>query len=150
MPSSHRFEEVEDGPASSALKKRARESDATEGEAALSKAQKKKQKKANGEAAPVSEDKAEPKEAKKEKKEKKEKGEKKEKEKGELKDLEGGVKIRDAKVGTGKQAKAGMTVGMRYIGKLDNGKVFDKNTNGKPVSPFCESQWSRLLLTVAP
>lgn len=45
-----------------------------------------------------------------------------------------GVKITDVKIGTGRQAKAGDTVSMRYIGKLTNGKVFDKNTGGAPVS----------------
>ncbi|KAH7888409.1 hypothetical protein F5I97DRAFT_1852461 [Phlebopus sp. FC_14] len=84
---------------------------------------------------------AEAKEGKKEKKEKKDKvekkaddGEKKEKgaEKKEARTLEGGVKVRDVKVGTGKMAKKGDKVKMRYIGKLTNGKVFDKNTSGKP------------------
>lgn len=36
-----------------------------------------------------------------------------------------GVKIDDRKVGTGRTAKSGDKVGMRYIGKLENGKVFD-------------------------
>lgn len=36
-----------------------------------------------------------------------------------------GVKIDDKKLGTGRAAKKGDTVGMRYIGKLDDGKVFD-------------------------
>lgn len=36
-----------------------------------------------------------------------------------------GVKIDDKKVGTGPAAKKGSKVGMRYIGKLNNGKVFD-------------------------
>ncbi|KAL1889339.1 peptidylprolyl isomerase fpr3 [Ceratocystis pirilliformis] len=43
-----------------------------------------------------------------------------------------GVTIDDRKVGTGRAAKKGDTVGMRYIGKLDNGKVFDANKKGKP------------------
>lgn len=30
-------------------------------------------------------------------------------------------------------AKKGQTIGMRYIGKLANGKKFDSNTTGKPV-----------------
>jgi FK506-binding nuclear protein len=50
------------------------------------------------------------------------------------KELPGGLKINDIKTGTGPQAKKGSTVLMRYIGKLDNGKVFDKNTKGKPFS----------------
>lgn len=36
-----------------------------------------------------------------------------------------GVKIDDRKAGTGRTAKSGDKVGMRYIGKLENGKVFD-------------------------
>ena len=36
-----------------------------------------------------------------------------------------GVTIDDRKVGTGRTAKNGDRVGMRYIGKLQNGKVFD-------------------------
>lgn len=41
---------------------------------------------------------------------------------------EKGVVIDDRKAGTGRIAKPGDKVGMRYIGKLENGKVFD----GKP------------------
>lgn len=48
--------------------------------------------------------------------------------------LAGGLEITDAKVGTGAAAKAGSKVGMRYIGKLENGKVFDSNTKGSPLS----------------
>lgn len=36
-----------------------------------------------------------------------------------------GVKIDDKKLGKGAAAKNGNTVSMRYIGKLENGKVFD-------------------------
>jgi FK506-binding nuclear protein len=36
-----------------------------------------------------------------------------------------GVKMEDKKVGTGKTCKKGDKVGMRYIGKLSDGKVFD-------------------------
>jgi FK506-binding nuclear protein len=36
-----------------------------------------------------------------------------------------GVTIDDRKLGTGRTAKPGDRVGMRYIGKLQNGKVFD-------------------------
>lgn len=39
--------------------------------------------------------------------------------------VEKGVTIDDRKVGTGRTAKAGDKVGMRYIGKLEDGKVFD-------------------------
>lgn len=45
-----------------------------------------------------------------------------------------GIKVDDRKVGQGRKAKAGDTVGMRYIGKLENGKVFD----GKLINP-CSS-----------
>lgn len=37
----------------------------------------------------------------------------------------GGVKIDDKKAGTGPACKKGNRVGMRYIGKLTDGKVFD-------------------------
>lgn len=47
-------------------------------------------------------------------------------------ELAGGTKTKDTKVGTGPMAKKGNTVSMRYIGKLQNGKVFDSNTKGKP------------------
>lgn len=46
--------------------------------------------------------------------------------------LEGGIIVEDRVIGQGKTAKRGSKVGMRYIGKLKNGKVFDKNTSGKP------------------
>jgi len=41
------------------------------------------------------------------------------------KTLQDGVKIDDRKLGTGPAAKKGDKVGMRYIGKLEDGKVFD-------------------------
>lgn len=50
------------------------------------------------------------------------------------KTLLGGVVTEDRKVGQGQAAKSGNKVGIRYIGKLKNGKVFDKNTSGKPFS----------------
>ncbi|CDO76024.1 hypothetical protein BN946_scf184665.g16 [Trametes cinnabarina] len=140
-----RFEEIQDEeeaqttkPESKAdSKKRARESDAMETEekeGKLSKTEKKKLKKlkaANGEAVPVeSPSKTEKAEEKKDKQEKKK--DKSEKPKGETKTLSGGVKVIDHKVGSGPQAKAGDRVSMRYIGKLENGKVFDQNTKGKP------------------
>jgi FKBP-type peptidyl-prolyl cis-trans isomerase len=50
-----------------------------------------------------------------------------------MRELPNGLKIQDAKVGDGPQAKKGMKVSMRYIGKLEDGKVFDSNTKGKPV-----------------
>ncbi|KAK3903086.1 hypothetical protein C8A05DRAFT_14941 [Staphylotrichum tortipilum] len=45
-----------------------------------------------------------------------------------------GVTVDDRKGGTGRTAKAGDKVGMRYIGKLQNGKVFDSNKKGAPFS----------------
>ena len=53
--------------------------------------------------------------------------------KGGMRELPSGLKIQDAKPGEGPQAKKGMTVSMRYVGKLSNGNVFDSNTKGKPV-----------------
>ncbi|QSL66532.1 hypothetical protein MERGE_000912 [Pneumocystis wakefieldiae] len=50
------------------------------------------------------------------------------------KTLEGGVLIEDKVVGKGPQVKDGCRVGVRYIGKLLNGKQFDSNTKGKPFS----------------
>jgi FK506-binding nuclear protein len=50
-----------------------------------------------------------------------------------VKELPGGLKVQDGKIGTGPQAKKGNTVSMRYIGKLQNGDVFDKNVKGTPV-----------------
>lgn len=71
---------------------------------------------------------------------KKEKKDKKEKKKagntpdgGSTQTIAGGVIIEDYAVGTGPMAKKGNTVRMRYIGKLTDGKEFDKNTSGKPV-----------------
>jgi FK506-binding nuclear protein len=44
-----------------------------------------------------------------------------------------GLITTDTKIGTGATAKKGSRLGMRYIGKLSNEKVFDSNTSGKPV-----------------
>ncbi|KAI9875132.1 MAG: peptidylprolyl isomerase fpr4 [Pleopsidium flavum] len=43
-----------------------------------------------------------------------------------------GVKIDDKKLGKGPVAKKGDKISMRYIGKLQDGKVFDANKKGKP------------------
>ncbi|KAK9769809.1 putative FK506-binding protein [Seiridium cardinale] len=43
-----------------------------------------------------------------------------------------GVTIDDRKIGKGRPAKNGNKVGVRYIGKLQDGKVFDSNKKGKP------------------
>ncbi|KAL8715676.1 MAG: hypothetical protein Q9225_006322 [Loekoesia sp. 1 TL-2023] len=48
------------------------------------------------------------------------------------KTLQGGVKIDDKKLGKGPACKKGNKVGMRYIGKLQDGKVFDANKKGAP------------------
>ncbi|KAI5920056.1 hypothetical protein F4810DRAFT_684570 [Camillea tinctor] len=45
-----------------------------------------------------------------------------------------GVTIDDRKVGTGRTVKKGNKVDVRYIGKLQDGKVFDANKKGKPFS----------------
>jgi len=126
-----------------------------EHEEKLSKSQKKKLTKklkgADGNAVPaptpekkVEEKKEEKKEKKKkDKADKKEKPEKKDGEKKEKEDkkaertLDGGVKVRDFKVGTGKMAKKGDKVEMRYIGKFPDGRIFDKSTKGKPVGCIC-------------
>ncbi|TFK73972.1 hypothetical protein BDN72DRAFT_789920 [Pluteus cervinus] len=74
-----------------------------------------------------------PVEKKKDKKDKKKKEtDDSKKDNGTERELSGGLKIFDSKVGAGPAAKKGSSVSMRYIGKLENGKVFDKNTKGKP------------------
>ena len=73
-------------------------------------------------------------EKKQKKKEKKEAAAKEADKGSELKTLPSGLQIKDIKIGTGPQAKPGSVVSMRYIGKLQNGKVFDKNTGGAPFS----------------
>lgn len=52
--------------------------------------------------------------------------------KPEKKTLPSGLVLEDIKTGDGKKVKAGRKVGIYYIGKLANGKVFDKCQNGKP------------------
>lgn len=107
----------------------------------------KKLKAENGQAVPTAtETKAELSEKEPSKKEsKKEKKDKKEKEKasagadtkskvGQTQEITGGVKIKDVTAGKGRAAQKGDTVKMRYIGKLENGKVFDSNTKGSAVS----------------
>ena len=85
------------------------------------------------------EDKDGKKEKKKDKKEKKKAGDTpSEKSTPAKKKIAGGVVIEDAVVGTGPMAKKGNTVRMRYVGKLTNGKEFDKNTSGKPVRSAIE------------
>ncbi|PMB66070.1 FK506-binding protein 4 [Beauveria bassiana] len=43
-----------------------------------------------------------------------------------------GVTVDDRKIGSGRVVKNGDSVGVRYIGKLQNGKQFDANKKGKP------------------
>jgi FK506-binding nuclear protein len=107
----------------------------------------KKLKAENGAAVPVSADADAGDKKKAEKKDKKDKKAKKgveskedsKKEEGKGGDvklkleLPSGLKIQDATLGDGPQAKSGTKVVMRYIGKLPDGKVFDSNTKGKPV-----------------
>jgi FK506-binding nuclear protein len=50
-----------------------------------------------------------------------------------VKDVQG-VSVDDRKLGQGPAAKKGSRLEMRYIGKLDNGSVFDSNKSGKPFS----------------
>ncbi|KAF9338975.1 peptidylprolyl isomerase fpr4 [Linnemannia elongata] len=59
---------------------------------------------------------------------------KEEPKKAHKKTLPNGLVIEDTKAGEGARAKSGKKIGMRYIGRLENGKVFDKNTSGKPFS----------------
>ncbi|KAG0700721.1 hypothetical protein DFH29DRAFT_930437 [Suillus ampliporus] len=99
----------------------------------------KKQKGEDGKAVPaaVEEKAAVPKDEKEQqkkadKKEKKKQKAAEEKKGGASKELAGGVKIRDVKTGDGKTAKNGAKISMRYIGKLQNGTIFDQNVKGKP------------------
>ncbi|ORZ12667.1 hypothetical protein BCR42DRAFT_355793 [Absidia repens] len=66
------------------------------------------------------------------KKQKTEEKKPKQQEKKQVTKLPSGLIIEDVKVGDGANVKSGARIGMRYIGKLTNGKVFDKNTSGKP------------------
>lgn len=132
-----RFEEIEDEEAVSKSLKRPRDSDAMDVEG-LSKSQQKKlskKLKAENGAAVSAGSEAEEKKSKKEKKTKESEPAKKDAARA-VKTLESGLKIEDKTIGTGKQAKKGSFVQMRYIGKLTNGTIFDKNTKGTPVSPL--------------
>ena len=147
IPLSCRLEEVVEEP--SKKLKRTRELDIVADKEKSKVEKNKKLKGENGQAVAVAsgttqgaeaakkEEKDDEDEKKVEQKEKKEKKGKKDKS-GEVKSVEkelpGGLKFREATVGSGPAAKKGNTVSMRYIGKLQNGKVFDQNTKGKPVS----------------
>lgn len=140
-----RFEEVQDEAVQDEAEeppkpaKRPREVDEKEGKP--TKAEKKKNKKLkkdNGEAVPVGDEETKSKTAdekaeKKAEKKHEKKGGKAEKEGKHFKELKGGLKVKDDSTGTGPQAKKGDKLQMRYIGKLLDGKIFDKNTKGKPV-----------------
>jgi FK506-binding nuclear protein len=63
---------------------------------------------------------------------KKEAAEKPEEKSSKKQTLPSGLIIEDFKVGDGPVAKKGKRLGMRYIGKLMNGKQFDANTSGAP------------------
>ncbi|KAK0241727.1 hypothetical protein EDD85DRAFT_820128 [Armillaria nabsnona] len=131
-----RFEEVHDDAAEKSLKRPRESTDMDIDSSKLSKAEKKKAKKQKGEdgkPVPVEADAPTDKSDKPSKKDKKEKAETTGKTSVE-KELPGGLKIKDSKIGTGPQAKKGNTIQMRYIGKLTSGKIFDSNTKGKPFS----------------
>jgi FK506-binding nuclear protein len=105
--------------------------DATDGQAKLSKSQRKKLKKAKmGEEAGSKETTGAPKPTENDKPSEAKEATKPATPKTTT--LPSGLKIIDTKVGQGADAKAGQSVSMRYIGKLNNGKVFDSNTKGKP------------------
>lgn len=128
--------------------KRARDAEVAE-HSKPPKSDKKKLKGSGGIAVPAPEiDQDKKQEKKEEKKEKEEKRDKKKKENKERqsgkqepdtgkipaeREITGGIKILDSKIGTGPMAKKGNKVRMRYIGKLQSGKVFDKNVKGNPV-----------------
>ncbi|MCE9566984.1 MAG: FKBP-type peptidyl-prolyl cis-trans isomerase [Planctomycetes bacterium] len=52
----------------------------------------------------------------------------------EWKKLDNGLEVWDVKEGTGEAVKAGGTVTVFYTGWLTNGKEFDSNVGGKPIS----------------
>jgi len=139
-----RFEEVNDEEPKKP-QKRPRESDAAD---VPTKSEKKSKKLKAEDGKPVAaetdkkKESGEKEEAKEEGAKKEKKKDKKEKKKADNAEGEkpslakqttaGGVIIDDFKIGTGPMAKKGNTVKMRYIGKLTDGKEFDKNTKGKP------------------
>ncbi|KAG7098685.1 hypothetical protein E1B28_000599 [Marasmius oreades] len=122
------IEDVAEGAAKT--KKRARESDVAEGKPASN--VEKKNKKQKVEVARQNKEEKTEKTEKAGKKDKKDKKDQAEKAEATVKELPGGLKIKDAKVGNGVGAKKGQKIEMRYIGKLADGKVFDSNTKGAP------------------
>lgn len=140
IPTRSRFEDVDEEPPKSLKRARAVEDESPK---ASKSDQKKKLKGDDGVAVPaLAADQDKQKKKKEKKKEQKEKSKEKEGEKQEAaavnkkpaeREIAGGTKILDSKIGTGPMAKKGNKVRMRYIGKLMDGKVFDKNVKGKPV-----------------
>jgi FK506-binding nuclear protein len=134
-----RFEDVAEEPPKTL--KRARDAEVEDGHSKPVKSDKKRKLKGDdGIAVPVPEinqdKKQEKKEEKKEKKKKEKQSGKQEPDTGKMpieREIAGGIKVLDSKIGTGPMAKKGNKVRMRYIGKLQNGKVFDKNVKGNPV-----------------
>ncbi|KAJ9124844.1 hypothetical protein QFC24_002773 [Naganishia onofrii] len=133
---SHRFEEVKEeakAKKADATKKRKAETQETDSKRSTASAAEKKA------PTPVAAEKKAEQPAKKQKTEvakpaekKKEAAEKPEQKSSKKQTLASGLQIEDFKVGDGPVAKKGKRVGMRYIGKLLNGKVFDSNTSGQP------------------
>ncbi|KAF7315559.1 Peptidylprolyl isomerase [Mycena indigotica] len=124
-----RFEEIDDAVHGA---KRPRESDAAAEKTS------KKQKSETGQAVKPASEKKDKKDKKKDKSQDQDKKPDEKKSEGASKAVEreiaGGIKIKDSKVGTGPAAKKGNSVSMRYVGRLSTpqGKIFDSNTKGKP------------------
>ncbi|GJJ06236.1 hypothetical protein Clacol_000426 [Clathrus columnatus] len=131
----NRFEELPDDDAVAGKKHGREEDDTMDGDVSMTSA--KKLKDQSGSAVDTKSSKKEKKKGKKEqaKGEEADSSPAKSADKGaskEMKELSGGLKIKDVKTGSGKQAKAGNVISMRYIGKFPGGKVFDSNTKGEP------------------
>ncbi|KIL68853.1 hypothetical protein M378DRAFT_184727 [Amanita muscaria Koide BX008] len=153
MTDASRFKEVDDEPP--ATLKRGREPETTAEHSKVEK-KNKKLKAADGKAVPADTGKKDEakqekkaktdeklevekkdekkKEGKKEKKGKKADAAEEQKAKSAEQELPGGLKFVDATTGEGPVAKKGNFVAMRYIGKLQSGKIFDKNVKGSPFS----------------
>jgi FKBP-type peptidyl-prolyl cis-trans isomerase len=56
--------------------------------------------------------------------------------KGETKTTDGGVKYETLVEGTGPELKSGQKAELHYVGKLDNGDVFDSSRTKTPPMPF--------------
>ncbi|KAJ7446178.1 hypothetical protein B0H11DRAFT_2085426 [Mycena galericulata] len=130
-----RFEEIDEAVHGSPKNlKRVRDSDAAEGDKVPKKQKAESGKAVKPDAAEVGDKKEKKKDKKEKKKDAAEKadGQKPEKKAPVEREVAGGVRIKDTKIGTGPAVKKGSTVFMRYIGKLQSGKIFDQNTKGKP------------------